>query len=158
MIRRVLQHSIFAFGRSWCGHSTIVAVLSFGMAACTRLPHSQPRAIPTTPPELTIDVIEIPDTVCVSDTVTLVIRTAPGNECLGDIGYWNSNGSWVGPSFDPIAADKQGTCQFKYRFVLDRNWSPSLCFLDSINRRQPAPRSLACPRLPMPRLVHRGQV
>ena len=114
MNRRGLQQLIYAFGRSWCGHSMVVAVLSLGIAACTWLPHAPSRVIPTTPPELTIDVIAMPDAACVGDVVTFAIRTTPGIECLGDIGYWNSKGSWVGPGFDPIVANEEGICRWTW--------------------------------------------
>jgi hypothetical protein len=118
-IRLVLQMFNSILSRSWCGPVLAVAVLSFGIAACAWMPRAPSRVIPTTAPELTIDIIEIPDTVCVGDTAIFVIRTTPGNECLGDIGYWNSKGSWVGPSFDPVVADMEGNCRWTWTVTDD---------------------------------------
>lgn len=118
-IHLVRQSPILTLAQCWGVRSTAIVVMSLGIAACAWLPHAPSRVIPTAPPELRVDVIEIPDTVCVGDMVTFVIRTTPGNECLGDIGYWNSKGQWAGPSFDPTVADREGICRWTWTVADD---------------------------------------
>lgn len=118
-IRLVLQLFISILGRSWCGRIMAIGVLTLGTAACAWLPHAPVRVIPTTPPELSIEIIAMDESVCVGELASFVIKTTPGNECLGDIGYWNAEGSWVGPSFEPVVADEHGICQWAWKVPSD---------------------------------------
>jgi hypothetical protein len=119
MIRMVLHLPVLTVGRSQYARIITVGLLCLSTAACGSLPRAPSREIPTTPPELRIEIVEMPDTVCVGDVVTFVIKTTPGNECLGDIGYWNSKGLWGGPSFDPTVADRGGICQWTWMVTDD---------------------------------------
>lgn len=113
--RRVVQ-SQNGFSIRWI---MAVGVLSLGITTCAWLPRAPARIIPTTPPELSIEIVAMDKSACVGDLVSFVIKTTPGNECLGDIGYSNAQGSWVGPSFEPIVADGQGICEWTWEVPSD---------------------------------------
>ena len=55
------------------------------------------------------------ESVCVGESVLFAIKTVVGNECLAAVGYWDSEGSWVGPNLNSLVADDEGICQWTWQ-------------------------------------------
>jgi hypothetical protein len=98
----------------------LVGLLLFVMSACSRLPVSPVRrTVPTPLPELAIEVVEMPERICIGDTSVFVVKTKPGNECFASIGYRNDVGSRIGRNLEAVVADEEGLCKWTWQVTDD---------------------------------------
>jgi hypothetical protein len=100
--------------------TTLLLMLSAG---CVPLPMAPIRAVPTDPPWLFIEVVEMPETACIGDLVEFSIGTTPGNDCgAGVIVYDAQTGKQNGLSFEDMTADGDGLCSWVW--AVPENLSP----------------------------------
>lgn len=118
----------------------IISVLSLSISGCAWLPHAPSRLIPTPLPELALEIVQMPKEICIGDTATFIVRTKPGNECLGAVGYWNTKGSWVGPNFEPMIADQAGLCTWTWQ--VDDSAAPGIAEFRTVARGYGSSRDL----------------
>lgn len=93
--------------------------VSLASLACGWLPRAPSRVVPTSAPELAIEVVEMPQRICIGDTAIFTIRTTSGNRCDCSIGYRNVSDSWIGFNLEHTVADEKGLCRWTWSVVYD---------------------------------------
>lgn len=89
------------------------------LSACVELSQAPVQIVPSKPPELSIEIISMEESVCIGDIISFKFKTTPGNECLGVISYLNTAGKWIYLDFEPATADYQGLCDLSWKVPSD---------------------------------------
>lgn len=97
------------------GIALTVAILVLSMLTCGWPPKAPSRLKPTISSIVAIEIVEVPNVVCVGDTVTFTIRTTPGNGCEASVGYYDAGKSWISQRLErTFAADNEGLCTWSW--------------------------------------------
>jgi hypothetical protein len=84
------------------------------LVSCALLPKAPKRIVPTTIPELSITILEMPESVCIADSSIIKIATLPGNECLCSIVYYKNQNSLSSVDLESIIANNEGICEWSW--------------------------------------------
>jgi hypothetical protein len=90
--------------------SCLVVILMLNVVFCQWPPQAPSRPKPTPDPTMAIDTIEVPESACIGQAVTITVKTVPGNECLVGVVYANTSGDPVSQKLKPAVADSGGLC------------------------------------------------
>lgn len=91
-----------------------VVILMFNVVFCQWPPQVPSRPKPTPDPTLAIDAIEVPESACIGQAVTITVKTAPGNECLVGVVYANTSGDSASHKLESAVADGGGLCTWTW--------------------------------------------
>lgn len=93
----------------------LVGIVTSSICACSWLPHAPSRSIPTSRPELALEIVDMPEVICIGSQATFVVKTTPGNECLGAVGFKDVHDRWIGEDFEPMVAGDDGLCGWTWQ-------------------------------------------
>lgn len=88
----------------------LVVILMLNVIFCRWPPQAPIRLVPTPDPTFAIDAIEVPESACIGQAVTITVKTAPGNECLATVVYTDTSDDAVLLKLKPAVADGEGLC------------------------------------------------
>jgi hypothetical protein len=113
------QHTASIIRRPLIPMTIVMLTLLCSMTACSFLPKAPRRLINTPLPELSIEIIELPERVCLDQAATFVVKTTPGNECSGVMRYPEGEDVWKAINLKDTVADQSGLCRWSWQVPQD---------------------------------------
>ena len=92
----------------------LVIILMLNVVFCRWPPQAPSLLNPTPNPTFAIDAIEVPESACIGQAATIMVKTAPGNECLANVVYTDTSEDAVWQKLKPAVADSEGLCTWTW--------------------------------------------